>query len=276
MHTDDSSPGCRDCTAASRREAVERVIVTMNEQLDEPLSLNDMAKIAYMSPYHFNRVFHQITGLPPTKFLYAMRLGAAKRLLLTTSHSVADVCYEVGYNSLGTFTTRFTQLVGLSPGHLRRLAERINNTSLESLQAGYSDTLRASTPRHSVSGRIESSGPFDGLIFVGLFTECIPQSRPVGGTLLTSLGNYHIDYVPDGRYYLFAAAFPSFKEPLSYLLPGGSAVLVGAGLSPLVMRNGKARGTTDITLRPMRLIDPPLLVSLPFLLTAAPGVEQPA
>src|SRR5215216_2337917 len=236
MRTADSSPICRDCTITSRRAAVERVITTMSGRLDEPLSLEDMAKIAYMSPYHFNRVFHQITGLPPMKFLYAMRLNAAKRLLLTTSHSVIDVCYEVGYNSLGTFTTRFKQLVGLSPGHLRRLADRFSSTSIESLQAGYANLGRASSLRHSVSGRIEAAHAVDGLIFVGLFTEHIPQNRPISGTLLTGLGHYHINYVPDGCYYLFAAALPDFKEPLSCLLPGGPALLVGAGHGPLVMR----------------------------------------
>src|ERR1700760_4201675 len=113
MQAEDSFSGCRKYTIASRGRPAERVILSMRECLDEPISLSDMADIACLSPYHFNRVFHQVTGLPPTKFLYALRLSTAKRLLLTTSLSVTDVCFEVGYNSLGTFTTRFTQLVGL-------------------------------------------------------------------------------------------------------------------------------------------------------------------
>ena len=57
----------------------------MRAQLDAPLSLQDMAKIAYVSPFHFNLcVSHKVTGIPPTQFR-ALRLEEAKRLLLTTT-----------------------------------------------------------------------------------------------------------------------------------------------------------------------------------------------
>ena len=113
----------RASTVASRRHAVEKVIGVMHEQLGQALSLEDMAAIANSSPFHFNRVFRQVVGIPPAQFLYALRLQKAKHLLLTTTLNVTDVCYEVGYNSLGSFTTRFTDLVGVSPTHLRRLAD---------------------------------------------------------------------------------------------------------------------------------------------------------
>src|SRR5678816_1729202 len=102
-------------TIASHRRAVERVITNARERLCEPFSLHDMSRVAYLSEFHFNRVFHQITGLPPAKFISAMRLDEAKRLLLNTHLSITDICFEVGYNSLSTFTRRFTQQVGLGP-----------------------------------------------------------------------------------------------------------------------------------------------------------------
>lgn len=265
MQPEQTFSGCRADTIASRRQAVERVILAMRERLDEPLSLDDMADIACLSPYHFNRVFHQITGLPPTKFLYALRLSTAKRLLLTTPLSVTDVCFEVGYNSLGTFTTRFTRLVGLSPGHLRRLAEQVSPGRLESLCLAFAGTPPSATRRPSVRGRITSPVPFEGFIFVGLFPVYIPQSRPAGGALLLAPGDFHIAGVPDGRYHLFAAAFPKSHEPLSYLLPEDGAVLVGAGARPLTVRGGEAQGQ-NVELRPIQTTDPPLLVSLPYLL----------
>lgn len=78
-----------------------------------------MAEIASMSVYHFARVFREQTGLPPATYLAALRLSEAKRLLIETSLSVADICSKVGYNSIGTFTSRFTQVVGMSPGKFR-------------------------------------------------------------------------------------------------------------------------------------------------------------
>ncbi|MBV9959979.1 MAG: AraC family transcriptional regulator, partial [Acidobacteria bacterium] len=57
MSTVSTATGCRDCTLESRYRTVERVILKMRERLDEPFSLQEMAKIAYLSPFHFNRVF---------------------------------------------------------------------------------------------------------------------------------------------------------------------------------------------------------------------------
>jgi AraC family transcriptional regulator len=99
-------------TGASHLEAVERVIVAMRERVDNTLPLYAMAEIAHLSPYHFARTFRQVTGIPPGEFLGNLRLQRAKELLLTTDLSASEVCFEVGYASLGTFTTRFTQLVG--------------------------------------------------------------------------------------------------------------------------------------------------------------------
>src|SRR5215213_5738209 len=99
-----SGAGSRATTVASRYQAVERVILAMRERLDKPLSLENMAEIALLSPYHFNRVFRLITGIPPCKFLNVLRMEAAKRLLVTTKLTVGEVCFSVGYNSQGSFT----------------------------------------------------------------------------------------------------------------------------------------------------------------------------
>jgi AraC-like DNA-binding protein len=257
---------CREDTVASHRRAVERVITTARERLCEPISLHDMSRVAYLSAFHFNRVFHQITGLPPAKFISAMRLDEAKRLLLNTNLSITDICFEVGYNSLSTFTRRFTQRVGLGPREFRYLAERITPASVESLCAHYAELTGRATLHPSVEGFVDSPKHRGGLIFVGLFCTHIPQSRPVGGVLLTSPGGFRIGPVPDGIYHLLAAALPRLNDTLGYLLPDSANLLVGAGNGPVIVRQGRASGPYNISLRPMALTDPPLLVSLPFLL----------
>jgi len=256
---------CREDTLASHRRAVERVITTARERLCEPISLHDMSRVAYLSAFHFNRVFHQITGLPPAKFISAMRLEEAKRLLLNTDRSITDISFEVGYNSLSTFTRRFTQRVGLGPREFRYLAERITPSSVESLCAHYAELTQRAT-LHSVEGFVDSPNLGERPIFVGLFHAHIPQSRPVGGALLTSPGAFCIGPVPDGIYHLLAAALPHLADTLGYLLPDSANLLVGAGNGPVIVRQGQAIGPFNISLRPMALTDPPLLVSLPFLL----------
>jgi AraC family transcriptional regulator len=267
---------CREDTLASHRLAVERVITTARERLCEPISLRDMSRVAYLSAFHFNRVFHQITGLPPAKFIAAMRLDQAKRLLLNTNRSVTDICLEVGYNSLSTFTRRFTQRVGLGPREFRYLAERITPASVESLCAHYAEqTGRASlsgagkslsASGMGVEGFVDPPQQDCGPIFVGLFPAHLPQSRPVGGALLTWPGAFRIGPVPDGTYHLLAAALPRLADTLGYLLPDSASLSVGTWNGPVIVRQGRANGLFTISLRPMALTDPPLLVSLPFLL----------
>lgn len=261
-----ANPACREDTIASHRRAVERVITTARGRLCEPISLHDMSRVAYISTFHFNRVFHQITGLPPAKFILAMRLEEAKRLLLNTDLSVTDISFEVGYNSLSTFTRRFTQRVGLGPREFRYLAERITTASVESSCANYAELTQRAALRPSVEGFVSSPKSGDGPIFVGLFRSHIPQSRPVGGALLTSPGAFSIGPVPDGIYYLLAAALPRIDDTLGYLLPDTANLSVGAWNGPVLVQQGRASGRFNISLRPMVLTDPPLLVSLPFLL----------
>lgn len=263
---DVSNSNCREDTLTSHRRAVERVITSARERLCEPISLHDMSRVAYLSTFHFNRVFHQITGLPPAKFISAMRLDEAKRLLLNTNRSITDISFEVGYNSLSTFTRRFTQRVGLGPREFRYLAERITSSSVESLCAHYAELTGRATLSPSVEGVVDLPVPGGGPIFVGLFRAHIPQSRPVGGALLTSPGAFRIGPVPDGIYHLLAAALPRLADTLGYLLPDSASLSVGAWNGPVIVRHGRANGCFNISLRPMALTDPPLLVSLPFLL----------
>jgi AraC-like DNA-binding protein len=234
----------------------------MHQRLDEPLSLQDMADIATLSPYHFNRVFRQVTGIPPAQFLYTLRLEAAKRLLLTTQLSVTEICYEVGYNSLGTFITRFTQLVGLSPGQMRKLSADLT-PRFHSLYDHVSEITRIVPAKLGLIGQVKAPNHDQGLIVIGIFSTPIPQGKPVACTLLTAPGQYHFAALPDGVYYPFAAALPCSENPITAWL--NNAILQGMA-GPIRIRNGQMSGNADITLHSAQLTHPPLLLALPFLL----------
>ncbi len=251
-------------TALVHSVAIERVILAMRERLHEPLSLQDMADIAHMSPYHFNRVFHRLIGVPPGEFLTALRLDAAKRLLLTTSLSVTDICFEVGYLSPSSFTTRFTQLVGLPPRQLRQVAGDYTMPCPESLQDISTYTFCHVPFRGCFFGRISAPVDFTGLIYIGVFPKPIPQGRPYSCALLPAPGIYFIKSLPDGYYYVLAVALPLSGNPQAYLLPH-TKLLVGMSQGPLVIHNGKMSGQPDILLRPPRVTDPPIVVALPFI-----------
>src|SRR5260370_39180734 len=118
-------------TLAAQTQAAQRAIQVMQRHLHEGLTLEDLASEACLSPSHFHRVFRRLIGIAPGEFLSALRFQMARRLLLTTPLSVTDICFEVGYTSTGSFTSRFTQLVGLSPRLLRQRAHEFEPLPVE-------------------------------------------------------------------------------------------------------------------------------------------------
>jgi len=81
----------------------------------EPLGVDDLAGAAGLSRAHFSREFRRAFGEPPHAYLLTRRLERAAALLRTTDRSVADVCFSVGLQSVGSFTTSFTRTFGVSP-----------------------------------------------------------------------------------------------------------------------------------------------------------------
>jgi AraC-like DNA-binding protein len=81
----------------------------------EPLDVADLARAARLSPAHFSREFARAFGETPHRYLLTRRLERAAALLRTTDRSVADICMTVGLRSVGSFTTSFGRMYGLSP-----------------------------------------------------------------------------------------------------------------------------------------------------------------
>ena len=81
----------------------------------EPLRVQDLARAARLSPAHFSREFRRTFGESPHAYLLTRRLERAAALLRNTDRSVADICYAVGLQSVGSFTTSFTRTYGVTP-----------------------------------------------------------------------------------------------------------------------------------------------------------------
>jgi AraC-like DNA-binding protein len=81
----------------------------------ERLSVDDLARAACLSRAHFSREFRRTFGESPHVYLLTRRLERAGALLRTTDRSVADICFAVGVQSVGSFTTSFTRTFGMSP-----------------------------------------------------------------------------------------------------------------------------------------------------------------
>ncbi|HEV2377063.1 MAG TPA: helix-turn-helix transcriptional regulator [Streptosporangiaceae bacterium] len=228
----------------------------MYENLGGRLCIDDMARTAIFSKFHFSRVFHQVTGLSPGRFLSAIRLQAAKRLLCSTSLSVTDICFEVGYNSVGTFSSRFKATVGVSPSLYRQRCGLVSRLRVSRRSDwGTSSTL--------VEGEVWLPDMNVGSIFVGAFPEPIMQGLPIRYHVLHQPGPYALDDLPRGTWHILAtASFPgeegSVRDPVHDDPPP-----VVAACGPVVVGHPGAQLSADLHLRPMRITDPPVLLALP-------------
>jgi AraC-like DNA-binding protein len=90
----------------------------------EPLTVPELAAAAGLSPFHFVRQFAAVFGDTPHRYLTRVRLQEAKRLLAAGA-PVTDVCFDVGFSSLGSFSSRFHRDVGLSPREFQRRVRRL-------------------------------------------------------------------------------------------------------------------------------------------------------
>lgn len=91
----------------------------MDRDYADPLDVSALARVALMSPGHFSRSFRTAFGETPYSYLMTRRIERAKALLRRGDLTVTEVCFAVGCASLGTFSSRFTELVGESPSAYR-------------------------------------------------------------------------------------------------------------------------------------------------------------
>jgi AraC family transcriptional regulator len=251
-------PVMRDDTVRSHCESVQRAITAMQSQLDQPMTLQELARIGFASPWHFNRTFRQITGVPPLQFFYALRLEAAKRLLTDTQKKVIDICYEVGYQSVGTFTRRFADVLGHSPMQFRKLTRGRTRPS-PYIQPDAPDRPQPQ-PGVSLAGLVTSPVDFRGLVAIGLFTTRMPQGRPVTCTLIKDGGAYRLESLPEGNFYLFAVGLKDAPSSSVYF---DYRTAMRAGGQRIRISHNSFQGLTALELRPPSAFDPPLLLTLP-------------
>ncbi len=99
---------------------LRRVRDRIDREYTQPLDVEALARGVHMSAGHLSRQFRLAYGESPYSYLMTRRIERAMALLRRGDLNVTEVCFEVGCSSLGTFTTRFTELVGVSPGVYRR------------------------------------------------------------------------------------------------------------------------------------------------------------
>jgi len=251
----------RDDTAEAYQSSVERVIAHMRRHLAEPLDLDEIARIAGMSKFHFVRVFDQTTGTTPHHFLACLRVQRAKELLLNSDVSITDICLEVGYASLGSFSKTFSSLVGLSPYEFRRMPRRLNAVQFATAVWRFlASKRREKGPL--LEGVIEGPSRPRGFTFVGAFDRGVPQGIPYSGTVLLSRGTFSIKRPKTPEFHLMAVLVP-FTANLKQMVTELPVGLVASLRLENTALHGGAKPV--LQLRPLQATDPPIVLALPAL-----------
>jgi AraC family transcriptional regulator len=103
---------------------IRRALELMHAHLDRDLPLDEIAAAAYLSPFHFARLFKKLTGTSPHAYLAALRGKRAQSLLAETDLSISEVSTRVGYSSSSHFSKAFRQATGLTPREFRKAIVR--------------------------------------------------------------------------------------------------------------------------------------------------------
>jgi AraC family transcriptional regulator len=113
----------RQINGTPLRERLRAVVEYVEEHLDAGPTLEQMAAVAHLSPYHFARQFRAATGLPPHQYIIMRRVERSKRLLQSADeHSMAEIAADAGFSDQSQFSRHFKRLVGVTPGQFRMSA----------------------------------------------------------------------------------------------------------------------------------------------------------
>ncbi|NED95267.1 helix-turn-helix transcriptional regulator [Phytoactinopolyspora alkaliphila] len=110
--------------AAQTLVAVRRARDLIDRHYAEPLDLDRLAQAAGYSRYHFVRAFRAAYGETPGRYLTRRRIERAQELLRSANLTVTEVCHVVGFSSLGSFSSLFTEFAGVSPSRFQRAAHQ--------------------------------------------------------------------------------------------------------------------------------------------------------
>lgn len=118
-------------TQSTAHEALQRARELIDAQYARPLDLDELARAAHFSRYHFLRAFRRLFHATPHEYLTRKRIERAKELLAQSELTVTEICFEVGFESLGSFSALFHKIVGWSPSIYRARAWEMRKNPLK-------------------------------------------------------------------------------------------------------------------------------------------------
>ncbi|MGY5766330.1 helix-turn-helix transcriptional regulator [Brachybacterium sp. DNPG3] len=201
------------------------------------LEVADLAAAAGYSPFHFARLFRARRGISPGQHLTALRIDAAERLLLEEDMPVIDVATAVGFDSLSSFSRRFRSTVGIPPGALRRLADKIADRPPRPFRLLPSDEARVRV-RLELPPSVGRRG--DASVWIGWYPQPAAFGLPAAGVLVRGVEEVALPLCP-GAPFLLGFAVPAHADARDLLAPDDPVVAV----HPVPLAAPPAGGAAD-------------------------------
>jgi len=121
---------CKRCKPTGERLPDKEWVSLISQYIDnnftEPISLNSLAEVSHGSPYHLQRTFKKVLGITPSEYVQQVRITEAKKLLMHTHHTIANIAMSVGISNIPYFITLFKKKTDHTPTEFRQLHQNKN------------------------------------------------------------------------------------------------------------------------------------------------------
>ncbi len=145
------------------KEAINRAVDFIEQNLNQPIYLEDIANKAHLSKFHFQRIFKGLTGETASEFLIRLRIEKAALLLASSDNTVADIAFACGFNSVEHFSRSFSNSFGVSPTNYREQKDEIQKQKLVNTKPTDMNNIQLAEPE------IKNISPIKVIVTIHLY-----------------------------------------------------------------------------------------------------------
>ena len=248
---------------------VSEICKYIRDNLDEELSLEDLAKHFGYSKYHFSRKFKLQTGYSYKQYIEALKIEQSIESILDVNSNITRAFIDSKHESSGTFSSTFKKLTGLSPKLYKKSITILYKLLINSVKSKGEITYRKAIS--SSGGRISINLLYpeihdERVSFIGLFEKGIPNSAPIVGKALYKCNSCVLDSIPEGNYHLLVTEIDLNSDISSYFLLNNN---YRAKLDHELVIANDTDEHFDLNMRLSIPQDPPIIVNLPHLVFQA-------
>lgn len=241
----------------------------IRENINNNISLDDLAHHFAYSKYHLSRTFKKETGYSFKQYMEALKIEKSIEAILNDDKNITRVFIESSYESNGTFSNTFKRLTGLSPYLYKKSVPILYSTLINMVKKKGEIEYRSSSGYGS--GRLSVNLHYPNIhnervSFVGLFNNGIPNSPPVVGVAMYKHTRCVLDFIPQGNYHLLVTEIDLKSEVSNYFLLNNS---YRAKLDYKLEIKDNSDLSVDLSMRLPIAEDPPIIINLPNLVKEA-------